>query len=193
MSPVVPGTAMDLDALLERLSADRFRALAGAAARVMLPLREAVVNGIIESAVLPSLPALRALTLVFHEGNRIDVLVASSRLWWMPSVTVSLEIEPDVVMQPSPMVRLRLLPTGIVGRLGPLAVPWKDALPKGVRLDNRTVEVDLQALLAGRDRWGLLTLLRQARVTTTASVMWVEATLDVPEPPPTDSSNIAVP
>jgi hypothetical protein len=184
---------MDLDALLERLSADRFRALAGAAARVMLPLREAVVNGIIESAVLPSLPALRALTLVFHEGNRIDVLVASSRLWWMPSVTVSLEIEPDVVMQPSPMVRLRLLPTGIVGRLGPLAVPWKDALPKGVRLDNRTVEVDLQALLAGRDRWGLLTLLRQARVTTTASVMWVEATLDVPEPPPTDSSNIAVP
>lgn len=193
MSPVVPGTAMDLDALLERLSADRFRALAGAAARVMLPLREAVVNGIIESAVLPSLPALRALTLVFHEGNRIDVLVASSRLWWMPSVTVSLEIEPDVVMQPSPMVRLRLLPTGIVGRLGPLAVPWKDALPKGVRLDNRTVEVDLQALLAGRDRWGLLALLRQARVTTTASVMWVEATLDVPEPPPTDSSNIAVP
>jgi len=185
--PSPPTTFMDITPLVERLRVDRFRELAGAEAFVKVPLPEAIVNAFVETAILPSVPALRALRVAFHEGNRVDVIVAlPSRL--LPAITVPLEIEPHVHMGPSPTVRLHLLQGGVAGLLGPLAGAWSDRLPRGVRIDQRVVEIDVRTLLAGRDPWGLLDLLQQARVTTTPSTLWVEVALGV-APPATSTAS----
>jgi hypothetical protein len=178
---------MDLAPFVERLRAERYRSLAGAETFVKLPLREALVNELLETAVRPALQGWRALRVAFHDDNLVDMVVTPSSRW-LPSMTIPLAIEPHVAMVPSPTVRVHVRNSGIVGRLGSLAGVFSDRLPRGVRFEDRVLEIDLAALLADRDEWHVLGLVRQARMTTTPSTLWIEAALGVGSPQPPDSS-----
>jgi len=172
---------MDLTPLLERLRTGGFHDFAGGEAFAKLPLREGLVNALLETTVLPRVAALRALRIVFHDGNRLDlVLTFSSR--WLPAMTLPLDLDPHVTMDPSPKVSLHMRDSGLMGRLGPFAGALSDRLPPGVRLDKRLIEIDIATLVGPYDTMGLLRLLQQARLTTATGVLWVDAAVVVPTP-----------
>jgi hypothetical protein len=181
---------MNLAPFVERLRAERYQALAGTEAFVKLPLREALVNELLETAVLPALHRWRALRVAFYDDNLVDVVVTPSSRW-LPSMTIPFEIEPHIAMLPSPTVRLHLRNSGILGRLGSLASVFSDRLPPGARFEDRVLEIDLATLLADKDGWHVLDLVRHAHMTTTRSTLWIEAALGVGSPQPPDSSTRA--
>ena len=162
--------------LLDRIRAGDF---AGGEAFAKLPLRDGIANMVLESAVLPRVPALRAMRLVIHPQNRLD-LVLSFRSRWLPAITVPLDLEPHVSMTPAPLVRLSVRDVGVIGRFGPLAGLMGDRLPTGIRVNGRTIEIDLVTLVGPYDPLGVLRFLRQAHLTTGPGVLWVEAAMGVP-------------
>ena len=153
--------------------AKHFAAFAGASAEVTLPIPQAVLNEVLAAQVLPRAPALGRLDVVIQPDNRLDVVVASGRVRWLPPLTVPLRVEPEVA--PGPRLRMRLEGGGLVARLAPWAVRLGEGRVRGVTLEGRSLEVDVSALLAPHDAQTLAIWFDSGAVRTEPGVLWITA------------------
>jgi hypothetical protein len=165
-----------LDDWLARQSTTAWPDLTGTSATLRLPLREPIVNAAIEALVLPRVSALRRLSVSFLADQRVDVVIASGAIRFLPAFTVTLDLDPVVVCEPTPIVRMHLRRGSLAGALGSLAA---GSLPPGVRLTDGLIEVEVATLIGDRDTLGLLPFLRSARVETAPGLLWLLAEVRV--------------
>jgi hypothetical protein len=152
----------------------RWPDLAGTRADVRLPLREPLVNEALEALVLPRVTALKRLSVAFLADQRVDVVAASRTFSILPALTMTLDLDPDVAIDPTPRIRMRLRKGGLGSMLGSLAA---GALPPGVTMTEGLIAVDLATLIGDRDTLGLLPAIRSARLETAPGLLWLLAEL----------------
>jgi hypothetical protein len=164
---------------IEQWRTSHFSVFAGAKLDFRVPLTERLINDYVTASVLPRVPALRSMRIRIDGDNRLTITAASSRLSWLPQVSVPVTIESDVVLNPTPVLRLQIAGTGLAGILAPLT-RFVKAWPQGVRVTDRLIELDFARFLPPLDAETLALWLRRARVTTTPGTLWIECLLSLP-------------
>jgi hypothetical protein len=136
---------------LERLRDNILAGLEGSAATLRLVIDEALVNELVAESVTSRYPALRELRLTFEADNQVSVLARSTKPL-MPKVTLHCEIERVAILDPSAIVRVRILKRGFSQIVSALLPTMADRLPPDVKVSGDYLELDLATLL---DRWNL--------------------------------------
>ena len=169
----------ELTRLLELWRASTFRDFSGAQLELRVPLNEAVLNQLLEQLVLPRVSQLRGAAITVRAGNRIDVRVAASFARWLPPLTVPLDIHPDVIFAPGPIVRVDIRRGSLASEMSLLAGLFSSRLPRGVRLLDRRLEIHLAELAADGDARLVLGWLREGRISTHEGVLWLSLALSI--------------
>jgi hypothetical protein len=151
----------------------------GATATIRVPLREAILNEVLAGVVLPAYPSLRRLNVAVGMDNRVDVTAASSQFAFLPTITVRLEVDPEVRGAPMPIVRLRVRREGVSGLVAPILSLMAKRAPPGVRLDGGLIEIHLAELLRSTAAARYVRMLRSGRIETEPGVLWITGTFAI--------------
>lgn len=124
--------------------------LAGADARVRIPLREGLVNEFLREMVVAGNASLRELRVTIAAGNRLDVLVASPKIPLAGRVTIPCVLDQALIVTPSPAIRVEIVREGLAGYLAAFLPMAARFLPPEVTLANGVLTIDLGSQLASR-------------------------------------------
>lgn len=169
-------------ALLEQWRETHFAAFGGATAEVRIPISQTLLDDVLAREVLPRVPALRRLEVRILAENRLEVSVASARFAWLPSMTIPLAVEPEIA--PGPRVRLQVVGGGIAAQMAPFAGRFGDGRLKGLRLQERNIEIDLVEFLPAPDDRTLERWFDGGSVSTQHGVVWLSARFALTGAPP---------
>jgi hypothetical protein len=150
--------------IVAQLQATGFRDVAGARMSAVIPVSEALIDGIIAASIPPTAP-VRAVNVRAEPGDRFSVKI-SARSSFLPSLTLKLHIVRQPELPGSPVLVLRMATMGGLMGFAAAAFPVASMLPPGVRLDGEHILVDLYALAAQRGMTEVLNYVRRLRVTT---------------------------
>lgn len=162
--------------LLDHLQNTDFGEIAGTRIFATVPIAETLVNQIIRDTMPQTLP-VRELSIQPLDGNRLSVRV-TPRAMFMPSLTLSLNIErqPDIPTSPVLVLRLATMP-GILSLAGPAL---QQSLPPGVRLQGEVILVDVAELARHHGLERVFSRLRQLRLTTDAGRLLLTIEAGIP-------------
>lgn len=124
--------------------------LAGADARVRIPLREGVVNEFLREMVVAGNTSLRELRVTIAAGNRLDVLIVSPKIPLAGRVTIPCVLDRELIVSPSPAIRIQIVREGLAGYLAAMLPMAARFLPPEVTLTNGILTIDLGPQLASR-------------------------------------------
>jgi hypothetical protein len=153
--------------------------LAGADARVRIPLREGVVNDFLREMVVPRNASLRELRVTIASGNRLDVLVVSPKIPLAGRVTIPCLLDPVMIVSPSPAIRVQIVREGLAGYLAALLPMLARFLPPGVTLDGGILTIDLGSQLAARGLSWIVPFIKEGAFETEAGLLSVTLHLRV--------------
>ena len=173
---------MERSTLLEHWRTTHFAGFAGTTVEVRVPISQTLLDDVLAREVLPRVPALRRLEARILADNRLELLVASAQIAWLPSLTIPLAIEPE--MAPGPRVRLQIVGGGIAAQLAPFAGRLGDGRVKGLRIHDRNIEVDLIEFLRPPDDRTVERWFEAGSISTERGVVWVTARLALSDAPP---------
>lgn len=162
---------------LDELRDTNWHDLLGARAELHVPIREGLLNDLIQQLVLPRVPALSRLSVAIGPDNRLDVTAKSSRFGFLPAMTIPLEIERNIGPGTDRVLRLHVRNDGAGALVGSLMSLWPGTLPPGVRLSPRLIEIDLAQAAAPHDDWRLLQMFQSAAIETAPRELRVTVTL----------------
>jgi hypothetical protein len=151
--------------LLEQQAAAGFDGLRGAEASITLPVSDRLLNEIITEA-LPASAKVRDVEVRALTGNRFGVRAKIGAASFLPPVSLTVVIDRQPELPASPVLVLRLELGGLLAVAG-AAMRFFGQLPRGIRIDNDRVYVDLAQLLEKQRLSGLLEHLEQLQVSTT--------------------------
>lgn len=158
--------------VLEQQRAAGFEAFSGAVVHMTLPLTDRVLN----QAIRERLRAEVRVTIL--EGNQVDVAFRGP--WWLPFSAVRLQVEEEILIEPSPTVRLRLVsPAALAGRAAGAVASTLGLLPAAVRIAGSEIRVDIGSLMTKRGHGDIATLLAAGSLHTVAGTLTLSATLRV--------------
>ncbi len=173
--------------ILETLRANEADLLEGASLDLVLPLREDIVNQVLEKEVVDR-EEIKAMRVFFDQGNRIRVKmkVKVPALLFrvnLPEKEISLAIESVRGIPGRPIIPLRI--TGGLNRLEKMMLQIFDSVltrkfPKGIKLGDERIEVDLKAMLAPRDLDYAADYIQSLNLRTETGRMLVETSVEIP-------------
>ena len=150
--------------LLMRQQASGFEDLGGAEAALTIPVSDRLLNEIIAEA-LPRPSPVRDLHVAPKAGDRFAVRGRLTAASFLPALNLSLVIDRQPEFPGFPVLVLRLESSGLLSLAGP-ALRFIDALPKGIRVEQDRIHVDLPALLERHGLVSYLAFVEQLRVNT---------------------------
>jgi hypothetical protein len=153
--------------------------LAGADARVRIPLREDVINEVLREMVVEGNASLRELRVTVAAANRLDVHVASPKIPLAGRVMLPCILEPALVVSPSPAIRVGIVREGLAGFMAPLLPMAGRFLPPGVTLNAGVVTIDLGPQLAARNLSWLIPFIKEGSFETESRLLWLTLHLHV--------------
>ena len=180
-----------MQGILKTLKANEAELMEGARLSLVLPLREDIVNRVLDQTVVDR-DEIRAMSVAFQPGNQILVKLkvkVPALLFQvnLPEKELLLDIEPVRGIPGRPIIPMRI--TGGLNKLEKAMLQIFDTIlnrkfPKGVRLDDNLVEVDLKAMLAAQKLGHLAGYIRSLSLRTETMRLLVETVVEVePELP----------
>jgi hypothetical protein len=148
---------------LERLRDSGFAGLEGTAALLRLAIDEPLANTLIADSPRPS--GVAAITVAFAPGRRLH-LRAKPSMPFLPTATVIVEIDPAVVLTPTPSITLRVLREGLSSLAATALSAARSRLPACVVATDSEMRIELAPLLARWDLGWVLAHLLAATVDT---------------------------
>lgn len=125
--------------------------LAGADARVRIPLREGVVNDFLRAVVVEGNASLRDLRVTIAAGNRLDIHLVSPKIPLAGRLTLPCIVHPALIVNPAPAIRIDIVRGGAVGFMAALLPLVARFLPPEVTLaPGGALTIDLGPQLASR-------------------------------------------
>jgi len=163
---------------MQMLDAERargFEGLAGSAAEVTIPIRQALIDAALLQVTRWPAP-LEALGLGIGSGNILEVAAAIKVFGFGKHVRLRLRIAPAVE---DGILRLflddRSLASNAIAFLGPLL----GQLPGGVTLEGRQIVLDITRLAADQGFDDLVHMLSSASFEAEEGILWITARVDV--------------
>ena len=153
--------------LLHEQQAGGFSDVAGAEASATIPLSDRLVTRLALEGMPPTAP-VRELELRALDGNRFTARVRLVKPAWLPTVTVTLQIERQPRFPDDPVLILRLAAPGGLMSLASGAMKFLNVLPPGIRMDGDLVFVNLATLAASRGAGEYLQFVRGLELMTDA-------------------------
>jgi len=147
--------------------------------RARIPIPRALVNHFIGRALAGRDTPIRALDIRPRDGDRFDAIVTVT--WpFVPSLTVSFEIERQPLFPESPILVLRWSFLGAVGAFAS-RLTSSLRLPDSVRLDGDRVLLNIPMLAALSPAGSMLGYVKLLELHTADGQMIIDAELALPE------------
>jgi hypothetical protein len=162
-----------LDHFLTRQATTGAADLAGADARVRIPLREGVLNDFLREMVVAGNASLHELRVTIGSGNRLDVLVVSPKIPLAGRVTVACVLDPALIVSPSPAIRVEIVREGIAGYMAGMLPIAARFLPPEVTVSNGALTIDLGPQLAARGLSWVVPFIKEGAFETEAGLLWL--------------------
>ena len=163
-----------MTAILDKLAARGFADLRGARLRMVLPVRERVINSFLNAEVAMSGGRAKQFDVRVLEGNRLQagVLIAFGPFtkWLRPEVAV----DPAGLWSGSPGVLLTFAGAHYGAAAKLLEVFARSALPPGVHIGNGRIAVDTGKLPQAAPFRPYFEHIERLQFSSRSGVMWVE-------------------
>jgi hypothetical protein len=168
-----------LEQFLTRQATTGAAALAGADARLRIPLREGVVNEFLREMVVAGNASLRELRVTITAGNRLDVTIVSPKIPLAGRVTIPCVLDQSLIVSPSPAIRVQIVREGLAGFMAPMLPMAARFLPPGVTLNGSVLTIDLGAQLAARGLSWVIPFIKDGTFETEPNLLWLTLHLHV--------------
>lgn len=162
-----------LDQFLTRQATTGAADLAGADARVRIPLRESVVNEFLREMVVAGNASVRELRVTIASGNRLDVLVVSPKIPLAGRVTIPCVLDQALIVSPSLAIRVQIVREGLAGYMAAMLPMAARFLPPEVTLSNGALTIDIGSQLAARGLSWAVPFVKSGSFDTEASLLWL--------------------
>ena len=153
--------------------------LAGADARVRIPLREGVINEFLREMVVEGNASLRELRVTIAAGNRLDMHVASPKIPLAGRVTLPCLLDQALIVSPSPAIRVQIVREGLAGYLAAMLPMASRFLPPEVTLSDGVLTIDLGPQLAARGLSWVIPFIKAGSFDTESGLLWLTLHLHV--------------
>jgi hypothetical protein len=168
-----------LEQFLTRQATTGAADLAGADARVRIPVREGVLNEWLREIVVAGNVSLRELRVTIASGNRLDVLVVSPKIPMAGRVTIPCVLDQALIVSPSPAIRVQIVREGLAGYMAALLPMASRFLPPEVTYTNGALTIDLGSQLASRGLSWIIPFIKEGTFETEAHLLWLTLQLRV--------------
>ncbi len=169
----------EITRLLELWRASTFRDFSGAQLELRVPLSDAVLNQLAAAAAARHRRYVRSIGIAVGASNRIDVRIELAQPRWLPPLTVSLFLHPELAHDPGPTIVAEIV-SGLAGSAAQLAGRFGMPLPRGVGLSGRHVLVSLAELAPEGDARVFASWIRSGHFDTLPGVLWLTLQLSAP-------------
>jgi hypothetical protein len=167
-----------LSRLLEQVRAARFAALAGTRLSATIPITERLLNDLLAVSI-PSSAPVRDVSVQPKPSNRLRISAKLTRAEFLPPMSLTLEIESQPTLPDSPLV-LRVLSLPGLMSLAGAALSISTLLPRGIKIQERRVFVDVRILLERYGYGEVVPYVESLRVTTEEGKLVLDVQLRVP-------------
>jgi hypothetical protein len=164
-----------LEQFLTRQAGSGAADLAGADARVRIPLREGVVNEFLREMVVAGNTSLRELRVTIAPGHRLDLLVVSPKIPLAGRMTIPCVLEQTLIVSPvspAPAIRVQIVREGLAGYLAAFLPMAMRFLPPEVTLSEGVLTIDLGSQLAARGLSWVIPFIKEGTLETEAGLLW---------------------
>ena len=173
-------------AILERQRERRFADLAGSRVDATLPVRQALVDELVATAIARHPEAELDARLL--NGNRLEVragwrIFGFPARWRLPFI-----IDPHVNVAERPMLFLRLAESSAAWSAARRAIGGLGLLPSFLRISDQGVALDLRQLAQQRGYGDLLPIARALTFDGQDGILWMRVEAEVPRPSEVASS-----
>jgi hypothetical protein len=168
-----------LEQFLTRQASSGAADLAGADARVRIPVREGVLNELLREMVVAGNASLRELRVTIANGNRLDVLVVSPKIPLAGRVTIPCVLDQALIASPSPAIRVQIVREGLAGYMAAMLPMASRFLPPEVTFSNGALTIDLGSQLAGRGLSWVVPFIKSGSFDTESGLLWLTLHLHV--------------
>ena len=163
-----------MKAVFDNLARRKFADLTGATVRAAIPVREAVINGFLNTEIAARGGRAKQFHIRVLEGNRLQagvlVSIGPFTKWLRPEVAV----DPAGLWSGSPGILLTFA-GGHYGAVVKLIETFaKGTLPAGVHIGNGQVALDLGKLPQTARFRSYFELLKRVQFSSRSGVMWIE-------------------
>ena len=162
-----------LEQFLTRQATTGAADLAGADARVRIPVREGVLNELLREMVVAGNASLRDLRVTIASGNRLDVLVVSPKIPLAGRVTIPCVLNQALIVSPSPAIQVQIVREGLAGYLSALLPMAARFLPPEVTLAGGVLTIDLGPQLAARGMSWVMPFIKGGSFDTESGLLWL--------------------
>jgi hypothetical protein len=150
-----------MDELFQKLIAGDFSELEGLVAEVSIPLRQHLINELIEAALRGN-KDIESCQVFFHGQNRVFVTLKAALWPWPLHLKLRLDKSVDFASYTSPKMRAWLESNRLLGSIG----SFFNALPEGIRLYGDQVVVDIGVFLPTPAQKRILDLVKSVDIKT---------------------------
>lgn len=181
-----------LEQFLTRQTTTGAAELAGADARVRIPVREGMLNEFLREMVVAGNASLRELRVTIAAGNRLDVLIASPKIPLAGRVTLPCVLDQALAVSPAPepaptpalAVRVQIVREGLAGMMAAMLPMAARFLPPEVTYANGVLTIDLASQLAARGLSWAIPFIKSGSFETESGVLWLTLHLHVQDAAP---------
>lgn len=164
---------MNWSDVIANVRADGWRSVAGSRAELRLPVRQPLVDYLLEGVTLPK--AVQRAHVAVHDGNRLSVKVTASIFGFRRDVELKLRLAPELEERRLVLlIENQALIAAALALVGPVLT-----LPPGVAIEPARIVVNFDELASSRHAADVAAQLASARFESSEGTMWVNAVVDV--------------
>jgi hypothetical protein len=153
--------------------AEGWRSVAGSRFELLLPVRQPLLDYLMEGVALPK--ALRRAHVTMKDGNRLSVRLTASLFGFTRDFELKLRLAPALEgRRVLVSIENQALLAAALAVIGPALT-----LPAGVTIEDARIVVNLDALAASRGAGDIMEQLAAATFAVNAGVLWIGATVEV--------------
>lgn len=150
-----------MDEIFQEIIARDFSDLQGLTAELFLPLRQDLINKLIESGVQGN-KDIESCQVSIHGQNRVLVTLKAALWPWPLHLKLRLDNFVDFMSYSSPKIRAWLENNRLLGSLG----SFFHALPEGIKLYGDQVVIDIGVFLPSPEQKRMLDLIKSVEIKT---------------------------
>jgi len=169
--------------ILQQQRAEGFPALYGSDVMIHLPIREAVLNDIVRLTAMRkgSIGPIKGLSIQLQSNNRLTIPLEISQFPLPRQGRIEAVLAPFIDFQKDPRLLLMLTPSGWLGMLIKLALPFVASDKQSIELSGNNLFFDLKAILVKAGAAEYLPYIRSIGVRTEAGLLTLDLHLHIQE------------
>jgi hypothetical protein len=150
---------------IEKQRINGYNGFKGAIIRGSIPVKQEVINDIIQETVLRNSGLIRHMQLTVQDQNRIDVNLTIQKWILSKSFNLELYIEREINFPSSPTINIWLPASQkVLGSIAEIVTNLVGFFPASVKVTGRLIEINLKVLLQQQKMGELVQFIKFAEI-----------------------------